>query len=66
MLVVEKEMTRFYGVPQIKKYVPTMANMVRCKNKKVHSSCSNHTCFSGKSNCREELFPGNYLFPLRR
>lgn len=34
MLVVEKVMTRFYGVPQIKKYVPTMANMVCCKKKK--------------------------------
>ena len=27
-------MTRFYGVPQIKKYVPTMANMVCCNKKK--------------------------------
>ncbi|XP_022805551.1 A disintegrin and metalloproteinase with thrombospondin motifs 6-like [Stylophora pistillata] len=29
MLVVEKEMTRFYGVSQIEKYVPTMANMAQ-------------------------------------
>ena len=27
-------MTRFYGVPQIKKYVSTMANMVCCKKKR--------------------------------
>ena len=28
MIVVEKEMTKFYGVDQIKKYVPTIVNMV--------------------------------------
>lgn len=29
MIVVEKMMTKFYGVDQIKKYVPTIVNMVR-------------------------------------
>ena len=28
MIVVEKLMTKFYGVDQIKKYVPTIVNMV--------------------------------------
>ena len=28
MIVVEKMMTKFYGVDQIKKYVPTIVNMV--------------------------------------
>ena len=28
MIVVEKVMTKFYGVDQIKKYVPTIVNMV--------------------------------------
>lgn len=68
MLVVEKVMTRFYGVPQIKKYVPTMANMVCCKKKKkaIRVVLRNHTCFRGKSNCREELLLRNFLFSLRR
>ena len=29
MIVVEKVMTKFYGVQQIKKYVPTIVNVVR-------------------------------------
>ena len=29
MIVVEKMMTKFYGVDQIKKYVPTIVNMVK-------------------------------------
>lgn len=45
MLVVEKVMTRFYGVPQIKKYVPTMANMVCCKKKAIRVVLRNHTVF---------------------
>ena len=28
MIVIEKTMTKFYGVDQIKKYVPTIVNMV--------------------------------------
>ena len=28
MIVVEKVMTKFYGVGQIKKYVPTIVNVV--------------------------------------
>ena len=29
LIVVEKVMTKFYGVQQIKKYVPTIINVVR-------------------------------------
>ena len=38
MIVVEKVMTKFYGVDQIKKYVPTIVNVVRERKYTVNSA----------------------------
>lgn len=40
MIVVEKVMTKFYGVEQIKRYVPTIVNVVR-EIEIISSSCYN-------------------------
>lgn len=40
MIVVEKVMTKFYGVQQIKRYVPTIVNVVR-EIEIISSSCYN-------------------------
>ena len=37
LIVVEKVMTKFYGVDQIKKYVPTIINVVRERKYRVNS-----------------------------